>query len=158
MGVAVMREPCERFISATFYIQFWNKDLLDAKALLDPKVFAKALLDDADLRKRWLYPGYHKGIPKCTWQQSAWVGKNTTVLCLPTVQKDLQKVLSKFAPSCQNIQLTHKNVNHYDPKDWFNKNTCDLVYKIYPDDLKLWKEHCGDRPVGDFEARKSWPA
>lgn len=140
---AVLREPCERFIS--IYDHLVAHKALDAKdfATRNAMAWATLLKNNADERRQWLY-AQQRAVPlhhRVPWQQTAYVGPHTATACLPTMHSDVQAIFEEHLPGCALPHIPEQNVaSRHSALP--SPQLCGLVRHIYPDDVRLWEERC----------------
>lgn len=140
---AVLREPCERFIS--IYDHLVAHKALDAKdfATRNAMAWATLLKNNADERRQWLY-AQQRAVPlhhRVPWQQTAYVGPHTATACLPTMHSDVQAIFDEHLPGCALPHIPEQNVaSRHSALP--SPQLCGLVRHIYPDDVRLWEERC----------------
>jgi hypothetical protein len=137
--MTIIREPCDRLMSqynhakphGNYTLLEWGHKLLTDKTLAE-KIFVKQsryATKDAD---KW---------PVCIWwAQSNYIDNETEVGCTPTLRRDLQRIVSKHLPGCVVPDVGVNNAHDHASGD---AAECELAAQLYPEDVKLWKEHCG---------------
>ena len=173
VSFAVLREPCERFVSIHGYIRRPQALRLHPNdpvhRLSSPRSWAELLLHSRSYRTQWSYHGTptrplavgQMEAHVVPWKQSAYVGNSTLVACLPQMRRDVQRIFDDHAPGCRLPLEAHDN--HYVPPD-ANASLasdrarddpllCELVARLYPEDVKLWERHCAGGSLGTSSSK-----
>ena len=159
---AVLREPCERFVSIHSFIRRPEAIRLHPSdavhQLASPRSWAELLLRSRSYRMLWEYHGTPTRLLALgqteshvvPWKQSTYVGNATLVACLPQMWRDVQRILDGHAPGCRLKSEVHRN--HYVPPNASaslasermreDPSLCQLVARLYPEDVRLWQQHC----------------
>lgn len=154
---AVLREPVQRFFSIWGHLRHWLGASI--RQLDSPAAWGNALLQDEGLRNSFMYHGTSKAAfhHRVSWQQYAYLNNQTAIACLPTMQRDVQRIMDRHAPGCRVEAEVYRNVNRAHKS--FSPEVVDqvrlLVQKLYPEDVAAWEHHCVDRPA-EQELRQVW--
>lgn len=159
----ILRNPCDRFVSQTFHLKriVENSGLgyeflqdYDFKAS-DPIKFGHDLSTDRALYENYFWNGELSGngdratAPglenhQIIFKQSYYVNNKTEFACLPTLEADVSRILQVHAPGCTLDLATHANVREDSRELKFkgDPSVCRITEALYPEDWKLWREHC----------------
>mmetsp|Transcript_1688 Transcript_1688/g.5105 ORF Transcript_1688/g.5105 Transcript_1688/m.5105 type:complete len:232 (-) Transcript_1688:175-870(-) len=167
-SVVVLREPCERFISAHAFIRqpcshYRPCGPVPELANLDALGWARLLLQNKSLRDAFtvgrgvrITHANSRPFHRVHWEQSAYVDSDTTsTICIDKLQSDLQPILDQWAPGCTAEQARHLNMQAHvhsssgkillDTDNSISSKPnelCSAVAQLYPDDVALWRHHC----------------
>mmetsp|Transcript_12359 Transcript_12359/g.29013 ORF Transcript_12359/g.29013 Transcript_12359/m.29013 type:complete len:327 (-) Transcript_12359:83-1063(-) len=156
----IIREPCERFASIFEHMkavlpevrifsnaEAWGLHMLANRSYFDEFQFITQPGDQyghAPHRTMhhmvpWAQAAYIEGPP---WSKA--VAKHPNFVgCLPTLHKDVQRILDHYAPGCDlgaANKTARENVRQYNRT--FNPGLCKTVRELYPRDFELYDAHC----------------
>lgn len=157
----VLRDPVYRFVSLVAHYQRWCEHKAAWQGWIkDPFTLGKAMLTEPAFRYNVSHHkhdddvsyGNYYGVGvdhiAVSWPYSVYINKDTTILCLETMEEGMQRMLDKLLPGCS---LPHDadRRNEAPPADqakedaWAkNPEVVNLARQVYHDDIELFKKHC----------------
>ena len=142
-----LRDPCERLASLYDHLRRLSPPGHAIHSFGDDAAaWGNHVLSSGESIEAW-------GTPGLTRPQSDYVsgrgGADAEIACLPTLRRDVERILAVHAPGCRLGELDSDNPacdRQREPPPRPAATICDAAAKIYPGDTLLWRRHCA--PVG----------
>ena len=138
-----LRDPCERLASLYDHLRRSSPSGHAIHSFRNAAAWGNHLLSSGESIEAWGPPGFTRS--QRDYVESGQGGAEAEIACLPTLRRDVERILAAHAPGCRLGELETDNPacdRQLEPRPRPTAAVCDAAAMIYPGDTALWRRHC----------------